>query len=132
MINIHDEQKTRASPSALLAEERKETATSTSPAASGQHWRERLLGGVKRYPVPLGAVTLLLAALVLWLAGRGAIANWMLLAVALLGGISLLWESLQQVFHREFGVDVIAILASGGSIFLQQYLAGLLVVLILS
>ncbi len=132
MINIHDEQKTRTSTSALQKGERKETPTSKFPAAPGQHRGEPLLGVVKRYPVPFGAVALMLVGLGLWLAGRGDIANWMLLAVALLGGIPLLWESLQQLFHREFGVDVIAILAIGGSIFLQQYLAGALVVLMMS
>src|SRR5579884_612429 len=132
MLNIHDEQKTRTSASALLSEERKQAPTSTSPATPGQRWSERLLGVVKRYPIPLVAVTLMLASLVFWLAGRGESANWMLLAVTLLGGIPLLWETLQQVFHREFGVDVIAILAIAGSIFLGEYLAGALVVLMLS
>ena len=132
MLNIHDEQKIRTSASALLSEERKETSTSTSPAAPGRRRSERLLSVVKRYPVPFVAMTLMLASLVLWLAGRGDSANWALLAVALLGGIPLLWETLQQLFHREFGVDVIAILAIGGSIFLRQYLAGALVVLMLS
>ncbi|MEO6892084.1 MAG: heavy metal translocating P-type ATPase [Ktedonobacteraceae bacterium] len=132
MLNIHDEQQTRASASALQKEELEEAPTSTSPAAPGQRRLERLLGIVKCYPVPFIAVTLMLASLVLWLARRGDLANWTLLAVALLGGIPLLWETLKQLFHREFGVDLIAILAIGGSIFLQQYLAGALVVLMMS
>ena len=74
----------------------------------------------------------MVVSLVLWIVGRGDLANWTLLAVVLLGGIPLLWETLQQLFRREFGVDVIAILAIGGSVFLEQYLAGALVVLMLS
>ncbi len=70
--------------------------------------------------------------LVLWLAGYGPLANWTLLAVVLLGGIPLLWETVQQFLHKEFGVDVIAILAIAGSVVLGQYLAGALVVLMLS
>jgi heavy metal translocating P-type ATPase len=132
MLNIHDEQKTRTSVSALSKEERKETSTGKPPAAPDQRWSRRLLGIVKGYPVPFMTMTLMLASLVFWLAGRGDIANWTLLAVALLGGIPLLWETLKQLFHREFGVDVIAILAIGGSIFLGQYLAGALVVLMMS
>ncbi len=132
MLNIHDEQKIRTPASALQKEERKQAPPSTSLATAGQRWSERLLGVVKRYPIPLVAVTLMLASLVFWLAGRGDIANWTLLAAVLLGGVPLLWETLQQVVHREFGVDVIAILAIGGSILLQQYLAGALVVLMLS
>jgi heavy metal translocating P-type ATPase len=128
MLNIHDEQKASSSASALRKEERKMISAGTPPAVSDQ----RLLGIVKRYPVPFVAVTLMLAGLVLWLAGRGDIANWTLLAVALLGGIPLLRETLKQLFRREFGVDVIAILAIAGSIFLRQYLAGALVVLMMS
>lgn len=132
MLNIHDEQKTRTSASSFQKEERKEASTGEPPAAPDQRWSQRLLGIVKGYPVPFLAVTLMLASLVFWLAGRGDIADWTLLAVALLGGLPLLWETLRQVFHREFGVDVIAILAIGGSIFLGQYLAGALVVLMMS
>ena len=60
-------------------------AASTARTWPGRWWR-----AVKRYPIPFGAVTLMLASLVLWLAGRGTIASWTLLAVALLGGIPLL------------------------------------------
>ncbi len=127
MLNIHDEQKTRTAASALPNEERRQTPAST-PVAPGLRW----LGVVKSYPVPLVVVTLMLASLVLWLARRGDLANWTLLAVALLGGIPLLWETLKQLFRKEFGVDVIAILAIAGSIFLHQYLAGALVVLMMS
>src|ERR1051326_2397002 len=132
MLNIHDEQKTNTSVSALQKEEQKETSTGKHPVALGQRWFQQLLVVMKGYPVPFMTVTLMLASLVLWLTGREDIANWILLAVALLGGIPLLWETLQQLFHREFGVDVIAILAIGGSIFLHQYLAGALVVLMMS
>ena len=38
----------------------------------------------------------------------------------------------EAIVHKEFGVDVIAILAIDGSIALGQYLAGALVVLMLS
>lgn len=87
---------------------------------------------MKHYPIPFGSVTLLLVSLVVWLVGRGDLANWALLAVVLLGGIPLLWETVQQFFHKEFSIDVIAILAITGSLLLGQYLAGALVVLMLS
>jgi heavy metal translocating P-type ATPase len=132
MLNIHHERSVATPASVPLAEERKQAATGTSPGASGQHWWQRFLNTAKRYPIPCMAVTLMLASLVFWLAGRGDIADWMLLAVALLGGILLLWETLRQMFHREFGVDVVAILAIGGSILLHSYLAGALVVLMMS
>jgi heavy metal translocating P-type ATPase len=87
---------------------------------------------VKRYPIPLGSIVLLGGGLGFWLAGDGDIANWVLLAVVLLGGIPLLWETVQQFFHKEFSVDVIAILAISGSLLLKEYLAGAFVVLMLS
>jgi heavy metal translocating P-type ATPase len=130
--HIQSDQKTMSSASPLLSEEGKQTPTSAPPTAPDQHWLERWWRVVKRYPILFVVVTLMLASLVFWLAGRGDIANYILLAVALLGGIPLLWETLKQLFHREFGVDVIAILAIGGSILLGQYLAGALVVLMLS
>ncbi len=75
----------------------------------------------------------MLASLVIWLTGSGiSPTGYCLLAVALLGGIPLLWETLKQLFHKEFGVEVISILAIGGSIALGQYLADALVALMLS
>ncbi|HEX7734216.1 MAG TPA: heavy metal translocating P-type ATPase, partial [Ktedonobacteraceae bacterium] len=48
------------------------------------------------------------------------------------GAVPLAWHTFQQFRHKEFGVDVIAILAIGGSALLGQYLAGALIVLMLS
>jgi len=79
---------------------------------------------VKSYPLPLGALTLLLVSLLLWLAGRPELAQWVLLIVVLLGGLPLLWETVQQFLHREFSVDLIALLAITGSLLLGEYLAG--------
>lgn len=132
MLHIHSEQKIMTSDAPQLAAGLEKTAPGVPPAASRRSWPGRWWRAVKRYPIPFGAVTLMLASLVFWLAGRGTIASWTLLAVALLGGIPLLWETLRQFLHREFGVDLIAILAIAGSILLGQYLAGALVVLMMS
>jgi heavy metal translocating P-type ATPase len=69
---------------------------------------------------------------VLWLARRSDLATWALLCVVLLGGLPLLWETIWQLVHKEFSIDVIAILAISGSFLLGQYLAGALIVLMLS
>jgi cation transport ATPase len=52
--------------------------------------------------------------------------------VVVLGGIPLLWETLRQFQHKEFGVDIIALPAIAESILLGEYLAGALVVLMMS
>ncbi len=130
MLEVHNEHKpTILRSSSASAEEAVRTA---SPNAGSHLSPSRLLRTAKRYPIPLGSVALLLVSLVLWLAGRGDIAQWTLLAVVLLGGIPLLWETFQQFLHWEFSVDVIAILAIGGSLLLGEYLAGAFVVLMLS
>ena len=87
---------------------------------------------LRAYPLPAVALALLLASLVLWLTGQGGIARWPLLAVIVIGGLPLCWETLHQIVHGELSVDLIAILAIGGSLLLGEYLAGALVVLMLS
>lgn len=97
--------------------------------------RNRLQQGwtiARRYPLPLVTLVLLTISLIVWLIERGTLANWILLAVILLGTLPLLWNTLQQFLHREFGVDMLAILAIGGSLLLGEYLAGALIVLMLS
>jgi heavy metal translocating P-type ATPase len=85
-----------------------------------------------RYPLPLAVIALLLVSLVAWLAGWHAVAQWSLIVVILLGGIPLLWATVRQLARGEVGVDVIAILAIGGSLILGQYLAGAIIVLMLA
>lgn len=113
-------------------EQRTEDSPVAAPSTKKRFWVKRVWNTMKRYPIPLGTTLLLLVSFILWLVGRGDLANWVLLAVTLLGGIPLLWETVQQMFRKEFGVDVIAILAIGGSIWLGEYLAGALVVLMMS
>jgi len=95
-------------------------------------WLQRIWLALKSYPLPLGALALLLVSLALWLAGYANLANWTLLLIILLGGIPLLWETIKHFIHKEFSVDFIAILAIAGSLILGEYLAGAFVVLMLS
>ena len=92
----------------------------------------RILTFARSFPIPSGVVILLLVSAGLWITGHGNLAHWPMLAVILLGGLPLLWETLVQLWHREFGVDLIAIIAIFGSLFEGEYLAGSLVVLMLS
>jgi heavy metal translocating P-type ATPase len=106
------------------------TAALAPPAPAS--WFARIWHATRRYPLPLGALALLATSGALWLAHRPDLADWGLLTIILLGGVPLLWETLTQLAHREFGVDLIAILAIAGSVVLGEYLAGALVVLMLS
>src|SRR5262245_20855018 len=55
-----------------------------------------------------------------------------LYAVLLIGGPPLVWDILVQVAHKEFGSDLLAAIAIISSVFFGQFLAGALVVLMLS
>src|SRR5258708_16944019 len=109
MLNIHGEQKTTTPEAPQLAVEGEKAPARVPPAASRQGWPGRLWRAVKRYPIPFGAVTLMLASLVLWLAGRGTIASWTLLAGALLGGIPLVVGTIPQFLHKGFWVGLPAL-----------------------
>jgi len=95
-------------------------------------WPRRIWRALRRYPIPLGALALLLVSLVLWLVGRANLANGTLMVIVLMGGIPLLWDTLKHIIHREFSVDFIAILAITGSLLLNEYLVGAFIVLMLS
>ena len=125
MLDIHRKLK----PAAPVSAEEPITGIVADTRVAGY---QRLWHMAKSYPIPFVSIALLMASLVFWLVRYVALANWMLLAVVLLGGIPLLWETGKQILHKEFSVDVIAILAIGGSLLLGQYLAGAFVVLMLS
>jgi heavy metal translocating P-type ATPase len=105
--------------------------TSSEPAE--RHTPARAIwNAFRRYPVPLGSLLLLALSLILWLARQPRLAQWVLLAIILAGGIPLAIATVRQLLRREFSIDLIAILAIGGSLALGEYVAGALVVLMLS
>ncbi|GCF08683.1 hypothetical protein KDI_22470 [Dictyobacter arantiisoli] len=74
----------------------------------------------------------MLISVLLWLARRSDLADWVLLAILIWGGIPLLWETIRRLWHKEFSIDIIAGIAIIGSLLLHEYLAGAIVVLMLS
>ena len=58
--------------------------------------------------------------------------NLPLFVVLALGGVPLVWELLQKLLKREFGSDLLAGISIVTSVLLSEYLAGALVVLMLS
>jgi heavy metal translocating P-type ATPase len=99
-----------------------------APRATGSRaWRM-----LRRYPIPLLTAALFLVSAVLWLTGLRALTQWPLLAIIVIGGVPLIWSTLRQVLRAEFGADLIAALAIVGALLLQEYLAGAVIVLMLS
>ena len=59
-------------------------------------------------------------------------ANWPLLAALVIGGIPLVWELISGMIRGVFGADLLAGISILTSLWLQEYLAGAIVVLMLS
>ncbi|MFG3712440.1 heavy metal translocating P-type ATPase [Micromonospora sp. NPDC047730] len=74
---------------------------------------------------PLTLLTLaVLAGAGLWLAGLPEAAQLVWAAVTLVALLPATWSTLRQVWRRQFGVDVIAVLALVGTLLVREYLAG--------
>lgn len=68
---------------------------------------------------------------VLWASSQRDVMDWPLW-IALLGGTPLVWDLLIKLWHRKFGSDLLAGISIVTSVLLDEYLAGVLVVLMLS
>lgn len=66
------------------------------------------------------------------LVGPFEIADLPLIAVMVFGGVPLAYEILSKVFQGDFGTDLLAAISLITAAFLDQYLAGVLIVLMLS
>ncbi|XAM00800.1 heavy metal translocating P-type ATPase [Phycisphaeraceae bacterium D3-23] len=85
----------------------------------------------KHIAIALLAVLAILVYLVLWLADASG-RNWPLFVALGLGGTPLLWDLSLNLVKREFGADLLAGISIVTSVLLDEYLAGTLVVLMLS
>ncbi len=96
-------------------------------------WAEQIVA--RRYPM---IAALSIAAIVAYLIlhfGTGVseeVANWPLFVALALGGVPIVTELLFKILKRDFGSDLLAGISIVASILLGQYLAGTLVVLMLS
>ena len=80
----------------------------------------------------LGAIIALPVGILLAAAGRTDAADLAWAAITALVGIRLAVSIVIDLVHREAGVDVIALLAIGGSLLLGEYLAGAVIALMLT
>lgn len=87
---------------------------------------------LQEYWVPILAVVGLVCAGVLYVSGKGLTANSLLMAVLAVGTLPLLYGMLRDILKGHFGVDLIAIVAIVTSFFLKEYLAGTVILLMLS
>lgn len=89
--------------------------------------------GVSRKHLSIAVIALLAMLLhgVLWLSPLERLMHWPLW-IALVGGAPLVWDLLVKLWHREFGADLLAATSIITAVLLGEYLAGVLVVLMLS
>ncbi|MFC0508937.1 heavy metal translocating P-type ATPase [Micromonospora costi] len=74
---------------------------------------------------PLTLLTLaVLVGVGLWLGGLRPAAQLVWAAVTLVALVPAAWATLRQLWRRQFGVDVIAVLALVGTLLVREYLAG--------
>lgn len=86
----------------------------------------------KNFIIPFIALLGLIAAFVFYLAGMPDVYSAILMAVMIIGTIPVLWRMLRDLLNAHFGVDLIAIVAILGSFLLNQFLAGTVILLMLS
>ncbi|WP_422739045.1 heavy metal translocating P-type ATPase [Micromonospora sp. WMMD729] len=72
----------------------------------------------------IGLGVAVLVGAVLWIAGRPGAAQVIWAAVTVAALAPALWSMLRQLWRRQFGVDVIAVLALAGALVVGEYLAG--------
>lgn len=118
-----------------MTQTQQDWSTETTPY---QVWEASVPGNqrawslIKRYPVPILTLALLILSACFWLIRLPFVSHWLLFSGILLGGLPLLWDTLKHLRHREMSVDLIAMLAIIGSLLLQQYLAGTVIVLMMA
>ncbi|HVY67511.1 MAG TPA: heavy metal translocating P-type ATPase [Patescibacteria group bacterium] len=84
------------------------------------------------YLIPALALAGLVIAGLCQMAGAEQTVSYVLLTALILGTIPLAWRIIKDLFSGHYGVDIIAIAAIVASFFLRQYLAGTVVLLMLS
>lgn len=71
-------------------------------------------------------------ALILQLSGQGSIARILLIAVSLIAIIPSIRDMIKTIISGQIGIDVIALVAIGSSLLLQQYIAAGVIVIMLT
>jgi heavy metal translocating P-type ATPase len=86
----------------------------------------------QNYLVQIFILSGLLLATVFYFAGYKQVSNNALIVTLVLGTLPLIYRMLKDIFSGHYGIDIIAITAILGAFFLHQYLAGGVILLMLS
>ncbi|MDE2311805.1 MAG: heavy metal translocating P-type ATPase [Patescibacteria group bacterium] len=87
---------------------------------------------LKNFIIP-GLVLLgLIAAALFWLSGRPETYTNILMTMMVIGTAPVLWRMTKDLLNAHFGIDIIAVAAIAGAFLLNQFLAGTVILLMLS
>ncbi len=87
---------------------------------------------IKNFIIPGVTLAGLAGAAIMLLAGDRSAYNNILMATMIIGTLPVLWRMVKDLLNAHFGVDIIAIVAIVGSFVLDQFLAGTVILLMLS
>ncbi len=82
--------------------------------------------------VPLFVVVGLLLGAIFYFTGNPLLANRVLAAVLFIGSLPFIKDMVVSIFHKEFGIDLIAAVGILSSLVIGEYLAGCVILLMLS
>ncbi len=85
-----------------------------------------------RYPVFFFSLILVAFSIFELFFGNKAFSDLIFLLVIIFGGIPLAYETLKEILKRNWGADIIAVLAIITSLLLGEYLAGAIIIIMLS
>ncbi|NLT26778.1 MAG: cadmium-translocating P-type ATPase, partial [Microbacteriaceae bacterium] len=93
---------------------------------------EKVTGFIRRYPLVVSTLVLLAAVLALLAAGQSTVAQW--IATIYVAFVILLTavDMVRDILRGHFGLDILAVVAMGASIAVGEYVAALIIVLMLS
>src|SRR5574341_2105692 len=88
---------------------------------------------LRRYPIPVFAMTGLLVGIVAFLALRSyELAQWIWLGTLIVGGVPVVWDSIRGMLRGHFASDIVAILAIITAILANEALPGVVIVIMQS
>ncbi len=88
---------------------------------------------IKSYPIPLWAITGLLAGAIVYFGFRDhALAQKIWYVTLLVGGAPILYQTIKGMFQGKFALDIVAMLAIIAAVWMEQAFAGVVIVLMQS
>lgn len=87
---------------------------------------------LRRYPIVVATVLVGIVGAVLWLSGLDQIARWGFAGFAIVVAVIEAWRMLAQLRRRQFGIDILAIVAIVATVAVGEVIASMIIVLMVS